>query len=82
VKIFCVKTENFLDFVCVLQHFQQAFACWFLQVLTRNKGKRCQNSYSRHPQEPPWLGNESLTFPFVNFTVFLLFHQFFCIIIS
>jgi hypothetical protein len=75
VKIFCVKTENFFDLLCVLQHFQQAFAYWFLQVLTRNKGKRCQNSSSRHPQEPPWLGNESLTFPHVNSIVFLLFHH-------
>jgi len=77
VKIFCVKTYNFLDFLCVLQHFQQAFARWFLQVLTRDKGKRCQNYFSRHPQEPPWLGNESLTFPLINFIVFLPFQHFF-----
>jgi len=60
-----------------LQHFQQVFACCFLQILTRDKGKRYQNSFSRHPQEPPWLGNESLTSPLVNFIVFLPFQQFF-----
>jgi hypothetical protein len=56
VKFFWVKKENFLDFLCVLQHLQQAFACWFLQILTRNKGKRCQNSLLQHPQEVPQVG--------------------------
>ena len=53
VKNFCVKTEIFWHFGCVLQHFQQAFVCCFLQVHTRKEGETLLKSFKKtSPRNP------------------------------
>jgi hypothetical protein len=46
---FCVKTEISVTYLVFLQHFQQAFACCFLQVSDRSEGTCCPKTPRRLP---------------------------------
>ena len=50
-----------------MQHFQQAIACWFLQILTRNKGTCYPNSLTQHSQRASfeWVTN-FLSLPLIS----------------
>jgi hypothetical protein len=56
VKNFCVKTGFFFTFCVVLQHFQQAFACFFFAGSYQKEGETLPKSPTRLPQEPFLVG--------------------------
>jgi hypothetical protein len=41
------------EFLSVLQHFQQAFACCFLQILARTRGGVAHFGPQNTPRKPP-----------------------------
>ena len=77
LQIFVGKFSS-VTVVVVFSAFPASFACWFLQKLTSNKGKRCRNSSTNFINNISSLGNEFLTFPQCTFVFSVLFHSFSC----
>jgi hypothetical protein len=75
VEVFCVKTENFLNIVCVFYSISsKLLLAGFCRNLPATRGNAAQIHPQGFPKTHPWLGNDFLTLPSVFFMFFMLFH--------
>jgi hypothetical protein len=70
----CKKQKIFLTLCVFCSISSKLLLAGFCRFLPETKGNAAKILPQDFPKNPPWLGNDSLTFPLVIFMFFFLFH--------